>query len=71
MKKRVSANQDIRILFITSGVFQYQVANQMGLSANKFSELLRWELDESQKNEIKQAIQELLEDESGYYEKAN
>lgn len=61
MEKRSKANLDIRILIVENDYFYYQVADQMGISGSKFSELLRYELDEEVKEKIEIAIQQLNE----------
>lgn len=71
MMKRVKKNNDIRILILENGFLHYQVAEQLNISESKFSELLRWELSETEKTAIKEAIRKLLEKERDYYKDAN
>ena len=55
-------NLDIRKAIETNDFKYWQVANKLKMTDGNFSRLLRVELDESNKNEILNAINELKEE---------
>lgn len=54
------ANKDIRQAIEKAGLFQYQVANELGLKSDAtFTKWLRFELSNEKKEPIYEAIQKL------------
>lgn len=60
------ANKDIRRTLERENIYQWQVAEKMGMQDSNFSKLLRTEMTEDKKREvliaIKQIIKERLKD---------
>lgn len=56
-----SVNQDIKDNIKQNNLFQYQVADQMGISETTLVRWLRYPLDEDIKEQIFEAINELKE----------
>lgn len=56
------SNQDIRIAILQANLKHYQVAKKIGIPAESFSRKLRYELSESEKDRILNAIKELKKD---------
>lgn len=52
-------NADIRVTILTSGLKQYQIAEEMGISETYLSLLLRRDLSEEKRAEIFDAINRL------------
>lgn len=49
-------NQDIKKELKLAGVYQWQIADAMGIDEYKLSRKMRYELSEGDKNEIRKAI---------------
>ena len=62
-------NLDIRKAIENSDFKYWQVANKLGMTDGNFSRLLRVELDESNKNKILNAIEELKEERAEWNKK--
>lgn len=52
-------NQDIRIAILQANLKHYQIANKLGIQEESFSRKLRYELAESEKFKVLNAIEEL------------
>lgn len=52
-------NQDIRQEIKDAGLFYYQIAEQLGINDGNFSRLLRHELPQEKKEQIRGIIQQL------------
>ena len=62
MKK---ANQDIRKAIRKSGLYQYEIAEKMGVRSDAtFTRWLRFELEDEKKEQIYRAIKELRKERS-------
>lgn len=53
------ANKDIRKAIKDAGIYQYEVAKQVNISEPQFVRWLRYELPDSKKEKIFEAINEL------------
>ena len=53
------ANKEIRKAIEKSGLYKYQIAHEIGVSDAWFSKILRYELPEEKKAEIRKAIKKL------------
>lgn len=56
MRRKPLANRDIRISCMENGVKFWQVALQLGISAETFTRRMRTELDEDEKKAVYRAI---------------
>lgn len=56
-------NKDIRELIKKKRVFQYEVAEALGVTATTFSKWLQRELPEEKKNLIRSAVEKILKEE--------
>ena len=54
-------NQDIRKEVAAAGLFLYQIAEQLGMNDGNFSRLLRRELPDEKKEQIRGIIQQLAQ----------
>lgn len=54
-------NQDIRQEIKDAGLFYYQIAEQLGINDGNFSRLLRRELPDEKKEQIRGIIQQLAQ----------
>lgn len=50
------ANQDIRRIIIQHGLFNYQVAQRMGIDADKLEDMLSRPLTDAQRTQIETAL---------------
>lgn len=53
------ANEEIRKLIRTQGLYHYEIADSLGLHDTAFSRLLRKELSEEKKKEIYEVVERL------------
>ena len=53
------SNKDIRNAIQKAGIYQYEVAKQIGISEPQFTRWLRYELPDEKKKQILEAIGEL------------
>ena len=56
------ANEDIRQLLKNNGIYQWQVAQKLGMKDTNFSRLMREELEQSKKQKIKNIISDILKE---------
>lgn len=56
------ANEDIRQLLKNNGIYQWQVAQKLGMKDTNFSRLMREELTNDMKKRIQNIINEILKE---------
>lgn len=56
-RKQAAINQSIRDEITAAGLFDYQIAKRLGMSAAAFREMIREPLTDSQAARIREAIQ--------------
>lgn len=52
-------NQDVRDAIIAAGIYQWQIADQLGMNEATLSRKLRYELKEEEKKAVYAAIEEV------------
>lgn len=60
MRQKPLANRDIRVACMEQGVKFWQIAMQLGISAETFTRRMRTELDEEEKAKIFRAMAQVL-----------
>lgn len=60
MRQKTLANRDIRIACMEQGVKFWQIAMQLGISAETFTRRMRTELNEEEKAKIFRAMAQVL-----------
>lgn len=56
------ANKDIRITLEQENIYQWQVAEKLGMQDSNFSKLLRTEMTEDKKRDVLLAIEQIIKE---------